>query len=569
MLCSMAGTASAETRSLKIYFVHTGEKADVVFKRNGRYDAAGLKKLSYLLRDWRRNEPTKMDPRLFDLVWEVYRRSNSSGYINVLSGYRSPQTNAMLRARSRGVAKKSQHMLGTAMDFFIPGTGLKSLREIGMKLQAGGIGYYPNSGSPFVHMDVGGVRAWPRMSRSELVRLFPDGKTLHIPADGKPLPGYKLALADYKKRLANNEIVIAGSSAPSKRKNLFAMLFGGGDEDEEEDVAMPEERPSMVGSAPAVAAPPPGVSAPDPVSVAPPVETAVAAIDAPVPLARPSLTSANGSTSLAVALYSQNESAAEQALNKVAAVDQTPPTGDYPDLQAYKIPVPTLLGPRGMKGDAEPEVLTASLAPDASSATDINGEPVPLPIDRPSIAEKLEAQVDVDAEAESDVDEVQQVILSPEAAQAMATAAKRLSQPPAMPTLAPAAVAAAVREPQPALTAKPAAKPYQVAAIDPPQPLLDRFGDAFDVPETSGQSVKSAEPGKGGRPGEAMRGGKLTKDMLSNWALNNKKFDPESRKAPRVAARTLTAEASYVYAVGFKETHAPVDPARFGKPVND
>ena len=119
-----------------------------------------------------------MDPRLIDLVWSVYRAVGARDYIHVVSGYRSPATNSMLRSRSKGVAKKSQHMLGKAMDFYIPGVSLKKLRETGMKMQIGGVGYYPRSGSPFVHMDVGNVRHWPRMSRRELVAMFPNGKTL-------------------------------------------------------------------------------------------------------------------------------------------------------------------------------------------------------------------------------------------------------------------------------------------------------------------------------------------------------------------------------------------------------
>ena len=158
MLAATAGRAQAETRTLNILFVHTGEKASITFKRNGRYDANGLKQLSNIVRDWRRNQPTKMDPRLFDLVWEVYQRAGASGYINVVSGYRSPETNTMLRSRSKGVAKNSQHMMGKAMDFYIPGTPLKKLRELGVKLQAGGVGYYPKDG--FVHVDTGRVRTW-------------------------------------------------------------------------------------------------------------------------------------------------------------------------------------------------------------------------------------------------------------------------------------------------------------------------------------------------------------------------------------------------------------------------
>ena len=127
-LFASASHANAETRSLKLYYIHTGEKAEITFKKNGRYLPSGLKQLNHFLRDWRRNEPTKMDPRLFDVVWQVYKSTGASGYIHVVSAYRSPATNSMLRKRGRGVAEKSQHMLGRAMDFFIPGVKLKELR---------------------------------------------------------------------------------------------------------------------------------------------------------------------------------------------------------------------------------------------------------------------------------------------------------------------------------------------------------------------------------------------------------------------------------------------------------
>ena len=202
MLGAFAGSAAAEDRALKLFFTHTGERSTIVFKRNGKYDPRGLAQINRFLRDWRKNEPTRIDPELLDLVWEVYRRSGAKEAIHVVSAYRSPSTNSMLRNRSRssGVAKHSQHTLGKAMDFFIPGVKLASLRAIAMQMQIGGVGFYPNSGSPFVHLDVGGVRAWPRMSRQELARLFPNGQTLHVPADGRPLPGYDVAVAQSKKR---------------------------------------------------------------------------------------------------------------------------------------------------------------------------------------------------------------------------------------------------------------------------------------------------------------------------------------------------------------------------------
>jgi uncharacterized protein YcbK (DUF882 family) len=225
---SITAAASAETRTLKIYHVHTGEKVEITFKRNGRYLQDGLNKLNRALRDWRRNEPTKMDPRLMDTVWEVYQKSGSRGYISVVGGYRSPATNSMLRKRSKGVAEKSQHMKGKAMDFFIPGVSLKKLRYLGLQQQAGGVGYYPRSGSPFVHLDVGSVRHWPRMSRSELMA---------------PLAGYNVALASYKNKLrtGSSTAIDSGSGGSGARpRSLLAALFGGG-ADEDEDTGAAEE----------------------------------------------------------------------------------------------------------------------------------------------------------------------------------------------------------------------------------------------------------------------------------------------------------------------------------------
>jgi len=259
-LSAAVSGAKAEIRSLKFYHLHTGEKAEIVYKRNGRYDRDGLRKINIILRDWRRNEPTRMDPQLLDLVWEAYRESGATDYIQVVCGYRSPATNAMLRSRSRGVAKESQHMLGKALDFYIPGVPLKKLRNIGLKMQGGGVGYYPTSGSPFVHMDVGNVRHWPGISRQELVSLFPNGKTLHVPSDGRPLPGYEQAVAAYKARRGagtpNIELASAGGS--SKRSGgLLAAFFGGGGSDEADDsvdVASAEPAPKPKAVKPAVGA---------------------------------------------------------------------------------------------------------------------------------------------------------------------------------------------------------------------------------------------------------------------------------------------------------------------------
>ena len=192
--------AEGDTGTLSFHHVHTDENITITFKRNGLYDEAALKKLDWFMRDWRKEEATHMDPHLFDLLWEVYREVGATQPIEVVCGYRSPGTNAMLRARSSGVAKFSQHINGQAIDFYIPGVPLAKVSAVGLRLQRGGVGFYPTSGSPFVHMDTGNIRHWPRIAREELVKIFPNGRTVHIPSDGKPLRNYALALADVERR---------------------------------------------------------------------------------------------------------------------------------------------------------------------------------------------------------------------------------------------------------------------------------------------------------------------------------------------------------------------------------
>jgi uncharacterized protein YcbK (DUF882 family) len=254
--------AEGDTRSITMHHLHTGEDLTITYKRNGRYDEAALEKLNWLLRDWRRGEQTRMDPHLIDLVWEVQREADAKEPIQVVCGYRAPQTNAMLRRRSGGVARFSQHMLGHALDFYIPGVSLEYLREIGLRLQRGGVGFYPTSGSPFVHMDTGGVRMWPRMSHEELARVFPDGRTVHIPSDGKPLPGYAVALAELRKRGgtpselsldaargAGVNVEIAHASEERTPANAFAKPLGLARDDEEEDEAAPTATATVASAA--------------------------------------------------------------------------------------------------------------------------------------------------------------------------------------------------------------------------------------------------------------------------------------------------------------------------------
>jgi uncharacterized protein YcbK (DUF882 family) len=221
--------ASDDTRTITLHHVHTEENLTITYKKNGQYDEDALKKINWLLRDWRKNEATTIDSKEIDLLWEVYQEVGAKEPIYIVCGYRSPATNEMLRNRSRhsGVARFSQHTLGKAIDFYIPGVPLDKLRATAMKLQGGGVGYYPASGSPFVHVDIGNVRAWPRMTREQLVKLFPDGRTVHLPPDGNPLPGYQLALADIER---NHQ-----TAATPQKRSLLARLFSRDKDAEEAD----------------------------------------------------------------------------------------------------------------------------------------------------------------------------------------------------------------------------------------------------------------------------------------------------------------------------------------------
>lgn len=251
-------TALNETRTLSFHHTHSDEDITVTFKRDGRYDEEALKKLNHFLRDWRSQEQTTMDRRLFDILWEVYRDVDGKKPINIISSYRSPATNSMLRRRSSGVARNSQHVLGHAIDFFIPEVPLDRVRTAGLRLQRGGVGFYPTSGSPFVHLDTGSVRHWPRMNHDQLARVFPDGRTVHVPSDGKPLKGYELALADLEKRGTGDAV-----SSTSKPRSLFAALFGSKSNDEEDEGApvpaargKPSPASVMASAAPAKSADP-------------------------------------------------------------------------------------------------------------------------------------------------------------------------------------------------------------------------------------------------------------------------------------------------------------------------
>ncbi len=152
-----ARVAPAE-RALAFYNTHTGERLRTVYWAEGEYLTEALRGIDHILRDHRSNEIMPIDPPLLDLLHTVHTRLDGRRPFEVISGYRSPASNAQLAAGSDGVAKRSLHMQGKAIDIRLPGHALSDLRQAAMTLRAGGVGYYPQS--DFVHLDTGRVRYW-------------------------------------------------------------------------------------------------------------------------------------------------------------------------------------------------------------------------------------------------------------------------------------------------------------------------------------------------------------------------------------------------------------------------
>jgi uncharacterized protein YcbK (DUF882 family) len=171
-------TAAGETRSISLYHTNTKESLTVTYKVNGQYVPSAMKKLNYLLRDWRRNQVITIDPKVIDLVWELHADLGSKAPINIVCGYRTAATNGFLRRFGRGVAKKSQHISGKAIDINFPDVPTKRIRNIALVHQFGGVGYYPTSGPRgFVHVDSGNVRQWgPAISGTEMAQIFNEGR---------------------------------------------------------------------------------------------------------------------------------------------------------------------------------------------------------------------------------------------------------------------------------------------------------------------------------------------------------------------------------------------------------
>lgn len=157
-LPSSSARVEQNTRNLAFYHTHTRECLDITYARNGLYDPKALRQINRYLRDFRTSEIHPIDPEVLDILWEVQQKIGCSSTYEIISGYRSPQTNQKLRERSDGVARHSLHMHGQAVDIRLTGKNTRMVRDCAVALEAGGVGYYAQA--DFVHIDTGKFRIW-------------------------------------------------------------------------------------------------------------------------------------------------------------------------------------------------------------------------------------------------------------------------------------------------------------------------------------------------------------------------------------------------------------------------
>ena len=146
------------SRALSFRHMYTGEQVTTTYKARGRYIQNGVAQIDHILRDWRTDETVAIDPKLLDMIWDMQKILGSRAPVDVISGYRTQETNEMLATTNSGVAEHSQHLFGKALDFRLADRGLDKIRRVAIALRRGGVGYYPRSG--FVHVDTGRVRVW-------------------------------------------------------------------------------------------------------------------------------------------------------------------------------------------------------------------------------------------------------------------------------------------------------------------------------------------------------------------------------------------------------------------------
>ena len=275
---SSQATANGEVRTISFYNVHNKETLEITFKKNGRYIPSAMKKINYFMRDWRQNTPTRMDPKLIDLIWELRQDLGAKAPTHLISGYRSPKTNSMLRRIGRKVARRSMHIKGQAADVYFPDVPLVRLRNSALVRETGGVGYYPRSGKHgFVHVDTGTVRHWPRLSKTKLASIFRKNKTKHNARDKTKGPIYLTQRNRAGKKGAGTSQGLRIANAvplPRPKPNAIAR------------VPLPKQAPVTAPAAPqtVVAQAQPQPAAP---KITPPTVTFAALSPAPAPMPAP------------------------------------------------------------------------------------------------------------------------------------------------------------------------------------------------------------------------------------------------------------------------------------------
>lgn len=230
--------SGGETRTISIYHIHTKESLTVTYMKNGKYIPSAMKKINYILRDWRRNEVITMSPRTIDLMWELHADLGSKRPVHIVSGYRSPKTNAFLKKVGRNVARKSQHMVGKAIDIYFPDVPTEKMRNSALVRQVGGVGYYRSGGGPtgFLHIDSGRVRHWgPAISQRQMARIMRDYKKTvgaRLNRKGmKAVPEIELAEADESAKALPSQQEVADNTKARKKPVAVETAYVEDDEE--------------------------------------------------------------------------------------------------------------------------------------------------------------------------------------------------------------------------------------------------------------------------------------------------------------------------------------------------
>ena len=347
-------------RTISFYHIHTKETLPVVYKRDGKYVSEAGDKIDWLMRDWRLNKSIKMDPVTIDILWEIHTELGSKEPIHVVCGYRSSGTNEMLRKTVGGQAKNSQHISGKAIDVYFPDVPPKFVRYAGLVRERGGVGYYPTSALPFVHIDTGRVRHWPRIPHDELALLFPNGHSKHIPDGGA------LSAGDYERaKSRQKELAIEVANYVELRvkpKTQYAIVASFGKPAPTPPAPKPAQRPVIAATPPA--------PAPVLAALVPPSPAAVPAAIKPAimpPRPEPKLVAAPRQVERPSRFTPQPSDADRKNLNQLIQL-------------AFLETVPKLVAPPApVARPAKPAASTAAAPPEASNPPNVEPQATSRP----------------------------------------------------------------------------------------------------------------------------------------------------------------------------------------------